>query len=254
MASVPEVEQLAAEISADSPLERLAAASTVAARMRSRGDQLLDQFVDEARARGLSWSDIGDVLGTTKQAAQQRFAGLADPPPDQAPFGLTGAGAGVLRAAEAEARALGHHSIRPEHVVVGLLALPAEMAAISLADLGVSATATRDALIARLGRADPRPTGSLGVAPQTKRLLELARATAKTLGHNCPRTEHILLAAVSPKLQSPAATLLADAGADPTAVRDRLMRTILHESPELATSMHRSLRLSRWWRSRSGNP
>jgi hypothetical protein len=169
MTVVPEVEQLAAEISAESPLEQLAAASTVAARLRSRGDQLPDQFVDEARAQGLSWSDIGDVLGTSKQAAQQRFAVLADPQPDQAPFGLTGAAADVLRAADGEARALGHHYIRPEHIVAGLLAQPEEMAAIALTELGVTGGGVRAATVARLGRASPRPTGSLGVTPPSHR-------------------------------------------------------------------------------------
>jgi ClpA/ClpB-like protein len=240
MARVPEVEQLAAEISAGSPLERLTAAATLAARMRSRGDQLLDQFVDEARAQGVSWTEIGDVLGTTKQAAQQRFAALADPAPDRAPFGLTGAAGAVLRAADREARALGHHYIRPEHVVVGLLAEPEEMAAITLGELGVTDDAVRTALVARLGRGDRRPTGSMCVAPQTKRL-----------GHNCPRTEHILLAALSPRLQSPAGTLLAEAGTVPTTVRDHLTRAILRQSPELESSMHRSLQISRLWRSRS---
>lgn len=250
MARIPEVDQLAAEIPAGAPLERLTAASELAARLRSRGEVLLDQFVDEARTQGVSWTDIGGVLGTTKQAAHQRFAALANPPADEAPFGLTGASGEVLRVGEAEARALGHHYIRPEHVVVGLLAQPEEMAAITLADLGVSADAVRAALVARLGRAEPRPTGSLGVAPQTKRLFELSRATARSLCHNCPRTEHILLAAVSPKLHSPAATLLAEAGAAPATVRDHVTRAILKESPELATSMHRSLQISRLWKSR----
>jgi ClpA/ClpB-like protein len=251
MVPVPEVDQLAAEISAGSPLERLAAATTVAARMRSRGDQLLDQFVDEARAQDVSWSDIGEVLGTTKQAAQQRFAVLADPTPDQAPFGLSGAAAEVLRAADNEARSLGHHYIRPEHVVVGLLAQPEEMAAIALTELGVTYDGVHAALVARLGRADPRPTGSLGVAPQTKRLFELARSTGRTLCHQCPRTEHILLAAVSPRLHSPAASLLAEAGADPETVRDHVTRALLKESPELAASMHRGLQLSRWLKTRT---
>ena len=251
MVPVPEVDQLAAEISAGSPLERLAAATTLAARMRSRGDQLLDQFVDEARAQDVSWSDIGEVLGTTKQAAQQRFAVLADPPPDQAPFGLTGAAAGVLRGAEREARALGHHYVRPEHIVAGVLTQPEELGAIALIELGVTRDRIRTAIVRRLGRADARPTGSLGVAPQTKRLLELAHATGRTLCHKCPRTEHILLAAVSPKLQSPAASVLAQAGADPAVVRDHVTRVILKESPELAASMHRSLQLSRWFKSRT---
>lgn len=248
MAPVPELEQLSREIAAGAPLERLAAAGELASRLRRRGDELLDQFVDDARAQGLSWTDIGGALGTTKQAAQQRFAGLADPSPDQAPFGLTGAAAAVLRAAGTEARALGHHYIRPEHVVAGLLALPEEMAALALAELGVTGDTVRVLIVARLGRADPRPTGSLGVAPQTKRVLELARATGRSLCHRCPRTEHILLAVVSARLHSPAAALLADAGASPATVRDRVTRMILSESPELAKAMSRSNQLSGIWR------
>lgn len=74
----------------------------------------------------------------------------------------------------------------------------------------------------------------MGVAPQTKRLLELARAIAKSLGNRCPKTEHILLAATAPKLQGSAAELLADLGAGPELVRDLLTRTLLAEAPELA--------------------
>ncbi len=246
MTAVPEIEQLTAEISAGLPLERLTAAGELASRLRRRGDELLDQFVDDARAQGLSWTDIGGALGTTKQAAQQRFAALADRSGDPAPFGLTGAAGEVLRAAESEARRLGHHYLRPEHLVVGLLAEREEMAAIALTEVGLTHDAARTAIVARLGRADPRPTGSLGVAPQTKRLFELARATARSLGHRCPRTEHILLAALSAKLHSPAATLLAEAGADPAAVRDHLIRTILKESPELAGSLSGGTRLARF--------
>ena len=36
----------------------------------------LHRWVDAARRSGLSWSDIGDTLGISKQAAQQRFKGL----------------------------------------------------------------------------------------------------------------------------------------------------------------------------------
>jgi len=42
----------------------------------------LHRWVDAGRHAGLSWSDVGEVLGVSRQAAQQRFAGssiLADP-------------------------------------------------------------------------------------------------------------------------------------------------------------------------------
>ena len=91
----------------------------------------------------------------------------------------------------------------------------------------------------RLGTGSPRPSGSLGVAPQTKRLLEHSRSIARWLGHRCPRTEHILLAATSPRLDSPAGALLAACGADPQQVRDQLTRTLLKQAPELADRVRR---------------
>ncbi len=90
-----------------------------------------------------------------------------------------------------------------------------------------------------LGRHAARPDGSLGIATPTKRLLAQARAIANSLDHKCPRTEHILLAATSPKLQSPAATLLAECGANPDGVRDRISRTLLQQAPELAGRLQR---------------
>src|SRR5437764_10876811 len=129
MEAIPGIEQLQAEIPADSPLEQLSAAASLAARLRARGDELLDHFVDVARAGGASWTEIGCTLGTSKQAAHERFGALANPPPGQPPFGLTGTAADVLSAAADQARELGHHFIKPEHLVLGLLSQPDELAA-----------------------------------------------------------------------------------------------------------------------------
>lgn len=245
MTAVPAIDDLTAEIPAGKPVQQLTAAVELAERLRVRGDELLDQFVDAARVAGASWTEIGCALGTSKQAAQQRFAALADPPPGQAPFGLTGPAGDVLTAAAAQARELGHHYIQPEHLVLGLLAEPEELAAQVLTELGVTLECACGQVKQRLGIGSSRPTGSLGVAPQTKRLLELARAIARALCHQCPRTEHILLAAASPKLHSPAASLLADCGAAPDAIRDHLTRTLLHEAPELADRLRNPSLLSR---------
>ena len=245
MGAVPGIDQLREEIPSGTPLEQLTEASEMAARLRARGDELLDHFVDAARAGGASWSEIGCALGTSKQAAHERFGALADPPPGQPPFGLTGSAADVLSAAADEARHLGHHFIKPEHLVVGLLAQPDELAAEALAELGVTAEAARKLVTQRLGTGAPRPTGSLGVAPESKRLLDLARAIAKSLGNRCPKTEHILLAATSPKLHSSATELLGGLGASPERVRDQLSRMLLAEAPELAERVRNRSLLSR---------
>jgi hypothetical protein len=245
MSGVPEVDQLTGDIAPGTPLEQLAAASELAGQLRARGDELLDLFVEAARSAGSSWSEIGSSLGTSKQAAQERFAALSDPRPDETPFGLRGTAASVLGAAGEEARALGHHYIRPEHIVLGLLSQPEELAARALAELPVTAECTWARLKTRLGTSAPRPAGSLGVAPQTKRLLHLAGAIGRSLGCSCPRTEHILLAAISPKLHSPAASLLSECGASPTRVHAVIVRMIVEQSPELASKLQNRSLLSR---------
>lgn len=245
MSAVPDIDRLRREIAPGTPVEQLAGARELADRLRARGDELLDHYVDAARAAGASWSEIGCTLGTSKQAAHERFGALGDPSPGQPPFGLTGTAADVLSAAAGRARELGHHFIRPEHLVLGLLAQPDELAAEALFELGVTSEAARELVAERLGSGAPRPAGSLGASPQTKRLLELARATAKSLGSRCPKTEHILLAAISPKLHSPAATLLADCGVTPDRVRDQLTRMLLAEAPELAERLRKRSLLSR---------
>ncbi len=245
MTALPGIDQLNAEIPPGAALDRLSAATVLADRLRARGDELLDHFVDAARADGASWSEIGCSLSTSKQAAQQRFGALNNPSPGQAPFGLTGAAADALTAAADEARALGHQYVRPEHLILGLLAQRDELAARVLAELGATPDLARRHIEARLGTHAPRPSGSLGVAPQTKRLLERARAIAKSLGHRCPRTEHILLASVSPRLNSPAATLLAECGVEPERVSDAIIGTLLREDPEVAARLRHPSLLSR---------
>jgi hypothetical protein len=38
-------------------------------------DKLLREQVHQARAAGCSWTEVGDALGTSKQAAWERFSG-----------------------------------------------------------------------------------------------------------------------------------------------------------------------------------
>jgi hypothetical protein len=60
---------------AGSELTAVAAARELAA----AADAALQLAVDRARSAGQSWRGIGDVLGTTRQAAFQRFGRPADP-------------------------------------------------------------------------------------------------------------------------------------------------------------------------------
>src|SRR5580692_8366395 len=57
------------------PLTAVVAARELAA----ASDTALQQAVDRARAAGHSWREVGDVLGTSRQAAFQRFGRPVDP-------------------------------------------------------------------------------------------------------------------------------------------------------------------------------
>jgi hypothetical protein len=61
--------------------DRAAAADRVAAAraVRDGADRVLAAAVTAARAAGCTWQDIGDVLGTSRQAAFQRFGRPVDP-------------------------------------------------------------------------------------------------------------------------------------------------------------------------------
>jgi hypothetical protein len=52
------------------PLERVGLADS----LTTSAEWLLQTVVEEARSEGVSWEKIGAMLGTTKQAAQQRFS------------------------------------------------------------------------------------------------------------------------------------------------------------------------------------
>jgi len=69
--------RLLAEVGQDGggPLAAVAATRDLAA----EADAAMEQAVDQARAAGHSWREVGDVLGTTRQAAFQRFGRPVDP-------------------------------------------------------------------------------------------------------------------------------------------------------------------------------
>ncbi len=225
------------------PLDRLRAAVAVTDELREVGEQLLDEFVANARGAGSSWADIGGVLGVSKQAAQQRFvaAGVAG---DLWPAGPTGAVHVALAAAQDHARRLGHNYLGTEHLLLGLLSQRRGPAAQTLANLGVTAEAvlshTRE--IVGVGCA-PTPV-SCALTPRTKRAIELAQAEARRLGGGgCEAdAEHLLLALVALK-DGLAANILGRLGATPARVREELARALGVDVAELAPVRRRRRRM-----------
>ena len=95
-------------------------------------DALLGHFVDQARRGGCSWSQIGDALGVSKQAAQQKHTGRSLPD-DR----LTERTRTAIEQASTAARRLGHPYVGTEHSL-GLLAVPARLAVTVLSEAGIT--------------------------------------------------------------------------------------------------------------------
>src|SRR5215469_589922 len=181
------------------PLEQLSNAVIVADHLGDVADHLIGHFVDQARHSGASWTQIGQSMGVTKQAAQKRFVPKYHGRPEDldstdefSRFSPRARNAVV--AAQNEAHAAGNDQIRPEHLVLGLLIDPDALAAKAMVAQGVSLKAARQAATSALPPAAGKVPSLIPFGPQAKKALELTFREALQMGHNYIGTEHILLA------------------------------------------------------------
>lgn len=232
------IETTTAEADSDQPLELLAAAAACQQQLVEQGDQLLDHFVQAARVGGYSWSQIGAVLGVSKQAVQQRHAGRP---------GVLGwlketlggkftklatqfsrDARQVVVLAQDEARQLGHGYIRSEHLLLGILAHGRGTGGETLAQFGVELDQARENLVAILGPTPgPDRSGHLPFSRRAKQVLELSLREATELGHTYIGTEHILLALITED-SDVAVDLLVRQAAAPAPLREELLRQLVH--------------------------
>ncbi len=100
---------------------------------------------------------------------------------------------GVLQRAQQEAEDFSHHYIGTEHLLLGLIGEDQGVAAKVLSDRGVDLGAARSAVEHIVGRGDRPTSGSLGLTPRAKRVIQLSRDEARRLKHNDVGSEHLLL-------------------------------------------------------------
>jgi hypothetical protein len=197
-------------------LDHVSSAVRISEHLGELADHLIGHFVDQARKTGASWTEIGQSMGVTKQAAQKRFVPRDTDWQDLLaeafhanPFArFTPRARHAVTAVEEEARALRHNQIMPGHLALGLLHEPEGLAARALGELGVTPEAAREALVTALvaalpaagpaGSAEPAepagPADKIPLAPRARKVLELTLREALLLGHNYIGTEHLLLA------------------------------------------------------------
>jgi Clp amino terminal domain, pathogenicity island component len=174
----------------ESPGARLRIAIELGRELSDAGDALIERFVAEARAAELSWTEIGELFGTSKQAAQKRY-GAAVAEAGRWPGRWAPAARNALDHASEQARELGHNYVGTEHALLGLLAVEDGLAAHVLADLGV----TRERVLAQeciAAVGEPRRYDPLGVQPRLKQAIEHSGRIAEGLGHRVTNTEHLL--------------------------------------------------------------
>ena len=167
------------------PLAKIGEAQRRARALNDVGDQLVDHYVAQARASGASWSQIGDELGVTKQAAQQRRAGTQFER-------FTGRARNMVVVAQDHARRRRHPAVTTEHLLLALIESE------GLGAMVIEQLAGSGGVVAETVTADLVPgTGAQPVhvpfAEDCKRVFDETVDQALGLGHNYVGTEHILL-------------------------------------------------------------
>jgi ATP-dependent Clp protease ATP-binding subunit ClpA len=188
-------------------LDGLSDAIRISGTIEDQADALIGYFVDQARQGGASWSQIGQSMGVSKQAAQQRFVtrGGEPTPNDSARFSERFAPR--ARNALAVSRRLAADDERaadtePRHIIGGILSEPDGIAAQAVHALGVTDKNVFDALgLPPPGFLESAVTTeqahSLPFGVDAKKLIARALTVALHYGHDYIGTEHLMLSAAS---------------------------------------------------------
>ena len=232
MSPTPELQDLIQSVRDESAggnlLAQLTKASEYAGSLNDLGDRLLDHFVQECRAAGISWAELSTALGVSKQAAHKRFtgAGAGSAVGSGAFQRFTDRARLVVVEAQEQARGLGHPNIEPEHLLLALFAPERSIGAVALARLNVTYDQVREQIVARTPRTDDARVGHIPFGESAKAVLKAALEEALALGHNYIGTEHLLLA-LHREESGAAAQILTELGADDAAVRTAVAAELL---------------------------
>jgi hypothetical protein len=199
------IARLDEELPDASALARISEAHLRAQTLSDLGDQLVGHYVGQAKQAGSSWSEIGDAIGVSKQAVQQRHAPAAFER-------FTDLSRHSIVLAQETARTHKHDLIGSEHILLGLLGEPRGLAyEVLLAKTG-SEQGLRHAIEEAMPPAGKKaPRGHIAFRPESKEAIEQARRASAELGHDWVGTEHMLLGLIRAE-ESRAAQILRTLG------------------------------------------
>ena len=218
----PRVVELARRVARfDDPEEGLAAVAA----LRAHLDALEARHVEAAIRTGLSWSRIARLLAVSRQAVHKKYSR-----PRRSRPTTTEQAREAVRMAGQEAGSMGHRSVGPEHLLLGLLREDRGAAVEALDVHGVSFAAARREvrrLYGQGGGADGRRaagTEPVPVSTRARAVLEDAVEEARRRGDVRLGVEHVL-AALLHDSDGGAVRALAALGVTPGEVEEELART-----------------------------
>jgi hypothetical protein len=223
------------------PAARLRAALEVGRELTDLSDALIGRFVAQARDAGLSWTEIGQVFGTSKQAVHQRY-GAARIDPGAWPGRWSPAAREALDRAGQEARELGHDYVGTEHALLALASAERGVAADVLAQLGVARERMLATSCMKATPRDHEPSDCMSLMPRFKQALEHTRRIADGLGVAVADTEH-LLAGIVAVPDSMAVEILRRLKVRPETVRAALAERLEVDPQRLGAPVRRRRRL-----------
>lgn len=241
----PTIDELTAIVerrAADGPAaRRLEVAIELGRELVGLSDDVIGRFVAEARDAGLSWTEIGQRFGTSKQAVQRRYGALLLQP-GAWPGRWSPAARDAFDRAGGEARALRHDWVGTEHVLLALVSADRSGAGLVLAGLGVTRERTLATGCLQPGPQDRDDHECVSVMPRLKQALEHSRRIADGLGAPVADTEHLLAGIVAVE-DSLAAEILRRQKRAPADVRGALAKRLGVEVERLSPTRRRRRRL-----------
>jgi hypothetical protein len=217
------IARLDQELPGTSDLARISEAQLRAQTLADLGDQLVGHYVGQARQAGASWSEVGDAIGVSKQAAQQRHTPAAFER-------FTDLNRHSIVLAQEAARTHKHDFIGTEHILLGLLGEPRGLAYEVLIAKTGSEQRIRDAIEEAMPPAGKKaPRGHIAFRPESKEVIEQTRRASGDLGHDWVGTEHTLLGLIRAE-ESPAAQILRNLGFTSGELHQTVMTEITNRS------------------------
>ena len=135
----------------------------------------------------------------------------------------------ALNDAIESAENLGHTYIGSEHLLVGLLGVEGSVAHTVLTSKGVTQSSVENALKTTVGIGTPTVLSPNEFTPRSKRIVESAIASARSMNHSYVGTEHILIA-IAKDSSCFAMNILEKYGISPNEIINEITKSVSSQS------------------------